>query len=67
MGIGFAGSLVGAVAGLAITWALGGSPLALLAAAAIAAASGVALATGASGAVVAGVSRRSISAAVAEE
>jgi hypothetical protein len=41
--------------------------LALLAAAAIATASGVALATGASGVVVAGVARQSISAAVAEE
>jgi ABC-type antimicrobial peptide transport system permease subunit len=66
-GIGLAGSLVGAITGLAITWALGGSPLALLAAAAIATASGVALATGASGVVVAGVARQSISAAVAEE
>jgi ABC-type lipoprotein release transport system permease subunit len=67
VGIGLAGSLVGAITGLAITWALGGSPLALLAAAAIAAASGVALAAAASGVVISGVSRQSISAAVAEE
>jgi ABC-type lipoprotein release transport system permease subunit len=66
-GIGLLGSLGGGIAGIAISWALGGSPLGLLAAAAIAVAAGIALAVAASWAVVTGITRQTIAAAIAEE
>jgi ABC-type antimicrobial peptide transport system permease subunit len=65
--IGLLGSLVGGLAGIGITAALGGSPLALLAAAAVAVVGGTMLTLAASGAVVTAASGQPIAAAVAEE
>jgi putative ABC transport system permease protein len=66
-GIGLLGSLAGGVVGLALAWALGGSLLALLAAALAAIGGGIVLTLAASWAVIAGVSRQPIAATLAEE
>jgi ABC-type antimicrobial peptide transport system permease subunit len=66
-GIGVLGSLAGGLVGLAGAWALGGAPLALLGAAVLSIAVGVTLTVVASWVVVTGISRRPVSAAVADE
>jgi ABC-type antimicrobial peptide transport system permease subunit len=66
-GISLLGSLAGGVVGVAVTVALGGSPLATLGAAAAAIGGGIALTLVASWAVITAVSRQRIGASLAEE